>query len=318
MAKKMSRHDYLEWMFRTLEAEATEAEQQALQQWLNEAPENRKLFAEVEKIWQAARSQTPKSVPNVHAAWQKVAARIQIGESARVIPFRPRKVALDTLFFSRILPVVSAAAAVLILALYGGYRLSLPEYYELAVLTQSEQKNLSPETRGDLSVSPSKSEPVASSKLKSKEPSASKSEFAPKKLLNQPAKEQASEHQLYRLRSDSSARAMPRKTRGEPSASQSEFTRGAKALWSAQQKKWGIIPYFNPQQVMEAITHLQNAFAQTADPVSRNKYAFYLGKAYLMQEDVSSARQWLNKVLTSEAVAYLDEANRLLDRLPPN
>jgi FimV-like protein len=140
----------------------------------------------------------------------------------------------------------------LILVFYGGYRLSLPEYYKLAVLTQSEQKNLSPGTRG------------------------------------------------------------------APSAFRSEFALGAEALLSASRNKWGIIPYFDLQQVMQAITHLQNAFAQTADPVCRNKYAFYLGKAYLMQEDVAAARQWLNKVLASAAVAYQDEAKKLLDRLPPN
>jgi len=245
----MNRHDYLELMFRTLEAEATAAEQQALQQWLNETPENRKWFAEMEKIWQAARSQTPKYIPDVNVAWQKVAGRIQVSESPRVIPFRRRKVSLDTLFFSRIWPALSAVAAVLVLALYGGYRLSLPEYYELALLTQSEQKNLYPETRG------------------------------------------------------------------EPSASQSEFAQGAEALLSASRYKWGLIPYFDPQQVMKAITHLQDAYAQTDDPVSRNKYACYLGKAYLMQEDVATARQWLNRVLASEAVAYQDEAKSLLERL---
>ncbi len=84
---------------------------------------------------------------------------------------------------------------------------------------------------------------------------------------------------------------------------------------SASRNKLGFIPYFDLQQVNQAIIHLQNAYTQTDDPVSSNKYAYYSGKAYLMHGDVSTARQWLNRVLASAAVAYQEEAKSLLEKL---
>jgi len=110
-------------------------------------------------------------------------------------------------------------------------------------------------------------------------------------------------------------RNLATETRSEQSDLQSESARAAEALMSACQKRLGIFPYFDAQRVAEAIARFRNAYSATADPVSRNKYAFYIAKAFLMQEKVEQAREWLNRVLASNAVAYQDEAKILLERL---
>ncbi len=248
--KTMNKFSYLELIFRTLEEDATEAEQKTVQQWLNESEENQKFFNDTKKIHNAARSQRPRNTLNVETAWQNVSRKIETAETPRLKKY-PRQQTLSLAsFFPTLWRYVGVAAVIFIMAFYGGYRLSLPEYIGLAELNQWQQKNLRHETRG------------------------------------------------------------------EPAATKGEFARGTEALLSARQTKWGIFPYFEPQQVEQAITHLHNAFVKTEDPVNRNKIAFFLAKAFLMQEDVSAARQWLNKALASEAVAYREEATKLLEQLP--
>ncbi len=94
-----------------------------------------------------------------------------------------------------------------------------------------------------------------------------------------------------------------------------DFALAAQALLSAQQKRLGVLPYFDRDEVERAIVHLQKAFESSSDPLTRNKYAYYLGKAYLMQGKVELAKRWLRRVLESKAVAYQKEASYLLERL---
>lgn len=102
-----------------------------------------------------------------------------------------------------------------------------------------------------------------------------------------------------------------RSTEAEPD----EFTHAAEELISAKQKRLGLLPYFDQEQVRRAIIYLQRAFESSSDPFTRNKCAYYLGKAYLMQGDLNMARYWLQKVLESPAKAYQKEASQLLDKL---
>jgi len=95
-----------------------------------------------------------------------------------------------------------------------------------------------------------------------------------------------------------------------------ELSQGAFLLLNAEQKKWGLIPSFEVQKVQQAITHLRTAFDTSTEPFYRNKYAYFLGKAYLMQSDAVTARQWLEKVVNaSSSKAYHQAGSRLLKRL---
>ena len=95
-----------------------------------------------------------------------------------------------------------------------------------------------------------------------------------------------------------------------------ELSQGAFLLLNAEQKKWGLIPSFEVQRVQQAISHLLTAIETSTEPFYHNKYAYFLGKAYLMQSDVVTARQWLEKVVNApSSKAYHQAASRLLKRL---
>ncbi len=99
--------------------------------------------------------------------------------------------------------------------------------------------------------------------------------------------------------------------------SENEFYQGALWLLSAEQKRWGLIPSFDQQKVQQATLQLITAFETSTEPFYRNKYAYFLGKAYLMQSDVINARHWLDAVVNApRSEAYHLAANRLLKRLP--
>ncbi len=61
---------------------------------------------------------------------------------------------------------------------------------------------------------------------------------------------------------------------------------------------------------------MRTAFETSTEPFYRNKYAYFLGKAYLMQSDAVNATKWLEKVVNApSSKAYHQAANRLLKRL---
>ncbi len=236
---------YLELTLRVLEEEATEEERQELERWLQAAPENRESFHEIARIWRAARSQSPKSTPEVDAAWRELSAKLEAPPGTQAKVFQRRK--LKPIGWVRNLGFAAGLAA-LALVVYSSYRLSLPPYYELAVLRDWEQKSLATATRG------------------------------------------------------------------EPGLAD-DYTLAAQALLAAPRKRWGLVPYFDHQQVRLAMTHLQRAFDHSSDAMARNKYAYFLAKAHLMRGEADPAKAWLRRVLASEAAAYQREAKELLQRM---
>ena len=96
----------------------------------------------------------------------------------------------------------------------------------------------------------------------------------------------------------------------------SELSQGTLLLLRAEKKRWGVIPSFDQQKVQQATSHLRTAFETSTEPFYHNKYAYFLGKAYLMQSDAVTARQWLAKVVNApSSKAYHQAASRLLKRL---
>jgi hypothetical protein len=95
-----------------------------------------------------------------------------------------------------------------------------------------------------------------------------------------------------------------------------ESSEGALLLLSADQKRWWLLPSFDQEKVQQATSHLHAAFESSTEPFYRNKYAYFIGKAYLMQTDAVNARQWLETVVNApSSKAYHQAASRLLKRL---
>ena len=99
-------------------------------------------------------------------------------------------------------------------------------------------------------------------------------------------------------------------------AGRSEFSRGAILLLRAEQKRMLLIPSFNQTKVDQAIIHFQKAFHLSKEPFYRNKYAYFLGKSYLMKSDDVSARKWLNYIVkSSQSAAYFEAAIQLIKKI---
>ena len=98
---------------------------------------------------------------------------------------------------------------------------------------------------------------------------------------------------------------------GDTTAVQQEFVAAAKALLEAKQKRFGLLPYFEPAPVNRAISELRAAYASSRNAVERNESAYFLGKAFLMQANADSACVWLGRV----AAVYQNEAKNLTEKL---
>jgi len=112
-----------------------------------------------------------------------------------------------------------------------------------------------------------------------------------------------------------SVRRLNQRSLGEVPVVQNEFAQGAKALLEAPQHTLWLFPRYDHAQVDSAITHLERAFEATQESFQRAEIAFFLAKAYLMQENVPAARDALNNVLAQNAADYRDDAEELLRRL---
>lgn len=95
----------------------------------------------------------------------------------------------------------------------------------------------------------------------------------------------------------------------------SDLAQGVEALLAAPQHSFGLFPHYNQIQVKRAIAHLKPAFEAASDPFQRERIAFFLGKAYLMQQNVPEARTWLKEALAQNATGYRDETQSLLRAL---
>jgi len=96
----------------------------------------------------------------------------------------------------------------------------------------------------------------------------------------------------------------------------SEHAQGAAAMLNAHKTRFGFFPYFDAEEVDIAISRLHDAWETSAEAFDQNQYAFFLGKAYLMQANADSARYWFRWVADSRVMNYKKEAHRYLEKLP--
>ena len=109
--------------------------------------------------------------------------------------------------------------------------------------------------------------------------------------------------------------ALTETVRSSQTDTRSDFARGAEALLAAPQSTIGLFPHHDRGQAERALTHLRRAFEQVQDPFERAEMAFFLAKASLMKDDVSSARHWLEQVLAQNVADYREDAATLLRQL---
>lgn len=95
----------------------------------------------------------------------------------------------------------------------------------------------------------------------------------------------------------------------------SGLAQGAEALLAARQSTLGLFPHYDQTQVQRAITHLEPAYEASTDPFLRERIAFFLGLASLMQGNVEAGRIWLENALAEEATGYREKTQALLRSL---
>ncbi len=88
----MQDQDYILLLTKQFSAEFSPAEADALQEWLDQSPDNQQEAAAFRQVWQQAGTYTPVFQPDLAADFQQVQARIQEFEAsrARVVPFGRR------------------------------------------------------------------------------------------------------------------------------------------------------------------------------------------------------------------------------------
>jgi len=99
------------------------------------------------------------------------------------------------------------------------------------------------------------------------------------------------------------------------SAPEQDFRAGATALLQAQEARFLFFPYFDRAKTDNAISHLRQAYRADENSFKRNKYAYFIGKAYLMQANADSARVWLQRILDRNDSVYQKEVRELLNSL---
>lgn len=100
------------------------------------------------------------------------------------------------------------------------------------------------------------------------------------------------------------------------------FAAGVEALYAAQPKRISFNAGFDEAQVEEGRRYLHQAFEQTASPFERASIAFFLSKAYLMQNDVDAAKAWIvtatRQGIPWQESYYGPELERLRQRYAPD
>lgn len=96
-----------------------------------------------------------------------------------------------------------------------------------------------------------------------------------------------------------------------------DFKKGFELLFSSHRKVLGLFPHFDKSQVKLALSQLRRGYKATPDGSDRAKIAFFIGKAYLMNEDVANACSWFQSVTEQKNAGafFVEEANRLLNIL---
>ncbi|MEO1626406.1 MAG: FecR domain-containing protein, partial [Bacteroidota bacterium] len=103
---------FYELMGRHLTGEISDAERNDLDAWVKADAENQKLFEELTGVWELTEDQASEFQPKAEAAWEKVEARLDDGETS--MPSEAKVRSLPSLI--RRLGAVAAAAVLLLVA----------------------------------------------------------------------------------------------------------------------------------------------------------------------------------------------------------
>lgn len=106
------------------------------------------------------------------------------------------------------------------------------------------------------------------------------------------------------------------RVRGE--SAEAVFSAGVESMLAAKQDWFGLFPHYDRERVESAVADFGRAFEDTSDPFQRAEIAFFLAKAYLMKEDETNARRWLNITLAQNVADYRQETIALLAKLDAN
>jgi hypothetical protein len=96
---------------------------------------------------------------------------------------------------------------------------------------------------------------------------------------------------------------------------ESSFARAADNLLAAQQTTLGLFPHYDHVLVLGAVQYLDAAYRLTSDPFQRAEIAFFQAKAFLMLDDVSNAKEWLERVRAQRVPDYRADSELLLRAL---
>ena len=98
-------------------------------------------------------------------------------------------------------------------------------------------------------------------------------------------------------------------------AATTPFLSGAEELLQARSSYLGLFPHYKKSHVRAAIGLLEVSYNASTDPVAKARAAFFLGKAYLMNENSTEAASWFQIVLDQNVKAYRAESEALLSVL---
>lgn len=78
----------------------------------------------------------------------------------------------------------------------------------------------------------------------------------------------------------------------------------------------GFIPEFSEEKLNHSLKVLTSAFNSNTDSFYKEKYAYFIGKTYLMKNDIKSAVDWFTKVTDSKSeTMYSKLAGKILSEL---
>lgn len=103
--------------------------------------------------------------------------------------------------------------------------------------------------------------------------------------------------------------------RSDSAQVEKDFAAAAQALLAAEGKHFGLWTYFDQEKTEQAISHLRAAYATSDNAFMRDEYAYFLGKAFLMQAYSDSACAWFGRVLASPVRSYERETESLKQSL---
>ena len=102
----------------------------------------------------------------------------------------------------------------------------------------------------------------------------------------------------------------PRGTSTEP-----KYAEGVSKLLAAESDVIGLFPKYDQQLAQEAAETLIEAYEETSDEILKAERAFFIAKAYLMQDNRGEARIWLDDIRTLKVAAFQADALALIQDL---